>query len=144
MFCGNEGARDGCASYSVCNNVKTSADMFILNSFVAVSSVSSYEPTVESIIEMLTTLLQMNYNFYDAMSKAETSVTTTMGKFASTFAPIDDMSAGFKLALDLVGLGFALGAAPVWNSGNSSPEPEAYSNRCINQASPQRRPLLQS
>ncbi len=55
------------------------------------------------------------------MSKAETSVTTTMGKFASTFAPINDMSAGLKLALDLVGLGFALAAAPVWNSGKSSP-----------------------
>ena len=40
MFCGNEGARDGCASYSVCNNVKAPAGMFILNSFVAVSSVS--------------------------------------------------------------------------------------------------------
>ncbi len=42
MFCGNEGARDGCASYSVCNNVKVPAGMSILNSFVAVSSVSSY------------------------------------------------------------------------------------------------------
>ncbi len=65
------------------------------------------------------TFPQMNYNFYDAMSKAETAVTTPMGKFASTFAPIDDMSAGLKLALDLVGLGFAMVAAPVWNSGKS-------------------------
>ena len=63
----------------------------------------------------------MNYNFYDAMSKAETSVSASMSKFASTFAPIDDMSAGLKLALDLVGLGFALVAAPMWNSGKSSP-----------------------
>ena len=59
----------------------------------------------------------MNYNFYDSMSKAETSVTASLGKFASTFAPIDDMSAGLRLALDLVSLGFALAAAPVWNSG---------------------------
>lgn len=43
MFCGNEGARDGCGQYSVCNNVKAPAGMFILNSFVAVSSVSTMQ-----------------------------------------------------------------------------------------------------
>ncbi len=63
----------------------------------------------------------MNYNFYDAMSKAETSVTATIGRFAGTFAPTSDMSAQMKLASDLVGLGFALVAAPLWNSGKSTP-----------------------
>ncbi len=49
MFCGNEGARDGCGSYTVCNNVKAPAGMFILNSFVAVSSVSSFDQTSKSL-----------------------------------------------------------------------------------------------
>lgn len=40
-----------------------------------------------------------------------------MGTFAKTFAPIEDMSDGLKLALDLIGLGFALAFSPVWNSG---------------------------
>lgn len=46
-----------------------------------------------------------------------------MGLFAETFAPIEDLSAGLKLALDLVGLGFALAFSPVWNSG----KPQCYS-----------------
>ena len=40
-----------------------------------------------------------------------------MGNFSTTFAPIEDLSAGLKLALDLIGLGFALAFSPVWNSG---------------------------
>ncbi len=43
VFCGNEGARDECGSYSTCNNVKAPAGMFILNSVVAVSSLSTWE-----------------------------------------------------------------------------------------------------
>ena len=43
-----------------------------------------------------------------------------MGLFGETFAPIEDMSAGLKLALDLVGLGFALAFSPVWNSGEGA------------------------
>ena len=42
-----------------------------------------------------------------------------MGLFGETFAPIEDMSAGLKLALDLIGLGFALAFSPVWNSGKA-------------------------
>ena len=40
-----------------------------------------------------------------------------MGLFGETFAPIEDLSAGLKLALDLIGLGFAIAFSPVWNSG---------------------------
>ncbi len=42
-----------------------------------------------------------------------------MGGFASTFAPIENESEGLKLALDLLGLGFAMFASPMWNSGTS-------------------------
>ena len=40
MLCGDISARDGCGSYVICNNVNHPAGMFILNSFVAISSVS--------------------------------------------------------------------------------------------------------
>ena len=39
MLCGDISARDGCGSYIICNNVNHPAGMFILNSFVAISSV---------------------------------------------------------------------------------------------------------
>lgn len=41
MLCGDISARDGCGSYVICNNVNHPAGMFILNSFVAISSVCS-------------------------------------------------------------------------------------------------------
>ena len=50
------------------------------------------------------------------MGKGETAVTTLMGTFSTIFSPISDSDAGAKLLLDLLGLGFALFAAPTWNS----------------------------
>ncbi len=100
MLCGSLSARDGCGSYVQCNNVNHPAGMFILNSFTAISS--------------------LNYDIFDAISKAEGQITTDIGGFAETFAPIDDETEALKLTLDLLGLGFALFASPVWNSGTSS------------------------
>ncbi|CAF9932295.1 MAG: hypothetical protein HETSPECPRED_008325 [Heterodermia speciosa] len=96
MLCGDTSARDGCSSDVTCDNVKYPAGMFILNSMVSVSD--------------------LNYNIFDSMGKGETAVTTLMGTFSTTFAPISDPDAGAKLLLDLLGLGFALFAAPTWNS----------------------------
>jgi len=97
MLCGALSARDGCGSYVQCNNVNHPAGMFILNSFTAISS--------------------LNFDIFDAISKAQGQVLSDMGGFAKTFAPILDDSAQVKLALDLIGLGFALFASPLWNSG---------------------------
>jgi hypothetical protein len=44
-------------------------------------------------------------------------MTTQMGPFSSTFAPIVDESEIGKIMLDLLGLGFALTVAPLWNVG---------------------------
>ena len=41
-----------------------------------------------------------------------------MGTFATTFAPVQNESEAEKIILDLIGLGFALAASPIWNSGN--------------------------
>lgn len=99
MMCGALSARDGCGSYVQCNNVNHPAGMFILNSFAAISS--------------------LNYDIFDAISKAEGQITTDIGGFATTFAPIDDAPEALKVTLDLLGLGFALVASPLWNSGMS-------------------------
>ena len=96
MLCGQTTARDGCGSDVECSDVDHPAGFFILNSLVAISD--------------------LNYNFYDAISKADGPATDFMGTFSTTFAPIDDPDAGLKLMLDLLGLGFALMASPVWNS----------------------------
>ena len=96
MLCGQTTARDGCSSDVECGDVNHPAGFFVLNSLVAISD--------------------LNYNFYDAISKADGPATDFMGTFATTFAPIDDPDAGLKLMLDLLGLGFALMASPVWNS----------------------------
>jgi len=55
-------------------------------------------------------------NFYDAIYRVEASVSTVMAGFSSTFAPIKDESAIEKVILDIVGLGYALFASPLWNS----------------------------
>ena len=94
--------------------------MFILNSFIAVSSVSFLTPFGEFSLSMASLLIidhQLNYDIFDAISKAEGQISTDMGGFAATFAPIEDESEGLKLALDLIGLGFAMFASPMWNSG---------------------------
>ena len=101
MHCDQLSSRDGCGSDVACTTVGHPASAFILNSFVAISD--------------------LNWNIYDSISKAQGQVTGLMGPFATTFAPIDDPDAGLKIMLDILGLGFALFAAPVWNIGTSSP-----------------------
>ena len=44
-------------------------------------------------------------------------MTSQMGSFSSAFSPIENESTIAKIMLDLLGAGFALAAAPVWNVG---------------------------
>jgi hypothetical protein len=55
-------------------------------------------------------------NFYTIINDVQAGIVTSITKIADTFAPIPTESFGLKLALDLVSLGYALVAAPVWNS----------------------------
>ncbi|KAM0796585.1 hypothetical protein BDR22DRAFT_825040 [Usnea florida] len=96
MLCGQTTARDGCSSDVECSDVNHPAGFFILNSLVSISD--------------------LNYNFYEGIDNANGPVVDYMGTFSTTFAPINDPDAGLKLMLDLIGLGFALMASPVWNS----------------------------
>jgi len=63
----------------------------------------------------------MNINFYSALYRAHTGISSLMAGFSATFAPIKDISAIEKLVLDLVGLGLGLVAGPAWNIGTLFP-----------------------
>ena len=115
MFCGQTSARDECASDVICNDVKYPAGMFILNSMVAVSDVGWLSMRYIELM-LANELRQLNFNAFDSMGRGEAAVATLMGTFSTTFAPVSDADTGAKLLLDLLGLGFALFAAPTWNS----------------------------
>lgn len=66
--------------------------------------------------------LQFMFNFWDSMDRAQNDVNLDIAAMSSTFAPIPKESIDIKLALDILGLGFALAASPMWNSGE---KPEA-------------------
>ncbi len=58
------------------------------------------------------------------MVSAETAVQGQIGAFASTFAPISDDTEEIDILIDILGAGFSLISAGVWNKGRSS---------CLNQ-----------
>ncbi|KAG8526406.1 uncharacterized protein KY384_000062 [Bacidia gigantensis] len=98
MGCGALSAKNGCNQDVLCVDPPASyvPGFEILNSFVGISS--------------------LNYNIYDSLTKAEGQITTQVGEFASTFAPIDPSVDAWKLVLDLIGLSFALAVSPLWNA----------------------------
>jgi hypothetical protein len=57
--------------------------------------------------------------FYTGVTNAHGPLADQLGGFTSTFAPVKVEPDFFKIALDIFGLGFALTAAPIWNSGES-------------------------
>ncbi|KAF7558240.1 hypothetical protein G7Z17_g159 [Cylindrodendrum hubeiense] len=95
MNCGATAPSVGCESPTQCDDVNHPAGYFILNSFVSVHS--------------------MLYNFFDAFTTAEADMTTSIGTFSSTFAQIEDVQAEIDMILNVLGLGYALAVAPVWN-----------------------------
>lgn len=54
------------------------------------------------------------------MVGAESAVQGQIGSFASTFAPISDDNTEIQILLDILGAGFSLISAGVWNKGSSS------------------------
>ena len=54
------------------------------------------------------------------MVGAESAVQGQIGTFASTFAPISDDNTEIEILLDILGTGFSLISAGVWNKGRSS------------------------
>ena len=58
----------------------------------------------------------INHAFYSSMRDARDSVALQVGDFAGKFSPTSDPTAQLKMMLDILGLGLALVAAPVWSS----------------------------
>ncbi|OBT86910.1 hypothetical protein VE02_04384 [Pseudogymnoascus sp. 03VT05] len=68
------------------------------------------------ILYSMSVLHKLHQSTYDSLEKAKTSIGNRAGVFSSVFSPSIDESKGFKIFLDIVGMGFVLVAAPVWNS----------------------------
>lgn len=51
------------------------------------------------------------------MVGAESAVQGQIGAFASTFAPISDDTEEIEILIDILGAGFSLISAGVWNKG---------------------------
>ncbi|KAG8530286.1 uncharacterized protein KY384_004788 [Bacidia gigantensis] len=105
MHCELPNARDTCATAVLCKDPPAgyAAGFLILNSFVEISNLTQWD-------------FQLNYNIYDAVYKAQDYVTTQIAGFSETFAPIKQPTDALKVILDIVGLGFAVALAPVWNA----------------------------
>ncbi|KAK7403454.1 hypothetical protein QQX98_010775 [Neonectria punicea] len=56
------------------------------------------------------------WNWYDQLSRSATAVSLDMSTFSDTFAPIPNEGLGLTLILDMVTLGYAAVAAPMWKS----------------------------
>ncbi|KAK9364399.1 hypothetical protein V1509DRAFT_78068 [Lipomyces kononenkoae] len=96
MACGVTSDNNGCNSYSECTDTSVPAGYLILNSFV--------------------TLNNALMNFYDAISRIQTTVTDEIGGVSSTFTAPTPNDTFFKVLMDIIGLSYALFAAPMWNS----------------------------
>jgi ABC-type sugar transport system substrate-binding protein len=68
------------------------------------------------ILNSFVSLHIVNHEFYNAMRDARDSVALQVGDFTSKFSPTVDPTAQLKIILDIIGLGFALVAAPTWSS----------------------------
>jgi hypothetical protein len=59
----------------------------------------------------------MVWNFYDGIVRSQVNIVATADSVQKTFAVLPRSSQAAKIMLDIIGLGFALGAAPMWNMG---------------------------
>ncbi len=60
--------------------------------------------------------LQLHLNLYDELS-VQSSMLAQVAGVQSIFDPVLDVSEALKIALDAVGIVYALVAAPMWNVG---------------------------
>ncbi|KAK9318864.1 glycosyl hydrolase family 71-domain-containing protein [Lipomyces orientalis] len=94
--CGTTADHNGCDNFMECQDTDVPAGYLILNSFI--------------------TLNNAIMNYYDAIGRIQTSITDDIGAVTSTFTQVASTDTALKVILDIVGLSFALFAAPMWNS----------------------------
>ncbi|OBT82848.1 hypothetical protein VE02_08437 [Pseudogymnoascus sp. 03VT05] len=68
------------------------------------------------IMNSITSIEGALLNFYNAIYHMEVTVNTAISDFIDDFAPMDSDPDWLKITIDLVSMGFALAAAPTWNS----------------------------
>ncbi|RDL39921.1 uncharacterized protein BP5553_04261 [Venustampulla echinocandica] len=90
------GSLSGCSETSVCDEAGHAAGFQILNS--------------------MATIHRVHQGTYDALEAAKVNIIGRVGEFAKVFSPRIDELRALKIFLDVIGMGFALAAAPVWNS----------------------------
>lgn len=69
------------------------------------------------ILNSMSVLHKLHQSTYDSLEKAKGNINSRVGVFSTVFSPSMDESKGLKIFLDIVGMGFVLTAAPMWNSG---------------------------
>lgn len=69
------------------------------------------------ILNSLVEVHNLNQGIKDEMMAMLSNTTDRIGTFSSTFSPVEDKLKGLKILLDIIGLSFAVAAAPVWNAG---------------------------
>lgn len=69
------------------------------------------------ILNSLVEVHNLNQGIKDEMMTMLSNVTDRIGTFSSTFSPVEDKLKDLKILLDIIGLGFAVAAAPIWNAG---------------------------
>ncbi|OBT91658.2 hypothetical protein VE01_10350 [Pseudogymnoascus verrucosus] len=68
------------------------------------------------ILNSMSTLHKLHQSTYDSLGKAKDSIIARVGVFSSVFSPSIDELKDFKIFLDIIGMGFVLAVAPLWNS----------------------------
>ena len=57
------------------------------------------------------------WNFYDGITRAQVNLGDTISSVSKTFAVLPDDNKALKIILDIIGMSFAMVAAPCWNLG---------------------------
>ncbi|KAF5719716.1 glucan endo-1 3-alpha-glucosidase agn1 [Fusarium mundagurra] len=87
---------NGCDAFRQCHDTNHPAGYLILNSMVALNNIIM--------------------NFYDGIVRAQSLISDSMNEITKTFAPKPkDETQALKIVLDVLGLSYALFAAPFWN-----------------------------
>lgn len=76
-------------------------------------------PTAFCSFQILNSLVEvhnLNQGIKAEMMAMLSNTTDRIGTFSSTFSPVEDKLKDLKIFLDIISLGFAVAAAPIWNA----------------------------
>ncbi|KAF7557807.1 hypothetical protein G7Z17_g467 [Cylindrodendrum hubeiense] len=94
MQCGSLVDRNGCDQFLQCGSTDGPAGYLIVNSFVAINNIL--------------------WNWYDQIDRSANDIVREVASFGGVFSPIPEEGLGLVLILDMVTLGYAAIAAPMW------------------------------